>query len=132
VCYLQGRRLGDGGPKYLNLRGVVKPMFNRDIFASLADGAPVLICEGAMDAVAATQMGHAAVGILGALSFKPEWAEELLRFQVAVVPHNDSAGTALARRVVRAFTEYGRLPAVLTVPVGKDIAEWLKSRVENG
>ncbi len=77
VTYIQARMF-EGKPKFLNLRGVRKPMFNADRLQKLKPGRLIHLCEGVPDAIAVESHGLAAVGILGATSFRAEWVDHFL------------------------------------------------------
>ncbi|MDC6362149.1 MULTISPECIES: CHC2 zinc finger domain-containing protein [Flavobacteriaceae] len=65
IDYLQGRRLKESEPKYVNLKGVSPTIFNLHSLNGIKQGEKIFICEGVTDALSATQLGWNAVGILG-------------------------------------------------------------------
>lgn len=130
-CYVQGRitciqaRMFRGERKFLNPRGFEKPMFNVDRLQTLKPGQVVHLCEGAPDAVAMESHGLAAVGILGATGFRPEWVDQFLKFGVVVLGDGDSGGASFAKDVSGCFIARGKAIKCMTLPAGKDVAEVL-------
>jgi hypothetical protein len=123
VIYLQGR-LFEGGRKYINLKGIRIPLYNVDRIGSLPLGTRIHICEGVPDALAMESKGLPAVAVLGASSFREEWVDDLLPYQVAVTPDSDDAGSALLRKVKETFRSRGKSVALVSMPRGKkDVAD---------
>jgi DNA primase len=122
VSYLQGR-LFRGDRKYVNPRGIPKPLYNVNRLKSVPEGRKVHICEGVPDALSLESIGLCAVGVLGASSFRPEWVEEFLPHKIAALPDRDAAGRRFNGRIKALFRARGK--SVLTVAVrdGKDVAE---------
>lgn len=131
VCYLQVRRLGKTGPKFMGLRGVGKPVFNYDILKDLTPGHEVYICEGVPDALCLSSLGLVAVGLLGASSVPVGVVESLLSFQVIAVPDGDQSGSAFLARLRKAFRERGKALACLEPEKGMDISD-LASEIKGG
>lgn len=123
VQYVQGRRFSCRQPKYVGLASIEKPLFNGDILNLLPPGERVLVCEGVTDALAASELGYNAVGVLGASSFRFEWAKTLSIFDVHVVPDNDDAGRRFAESIQEALAAFGRGVTVLKPSHGKDLSE---------
>jgi len=121
VVYVQARLFG-GFAKFIGPRGIAKPPFNTECLRCLKTGTDVHICEGIPDAIALEGFGRPAVGILGARSFRDEWVDRFLNFNVILTRDGDAAGAAFVRRVSRAFRARGKPVRTLTVPNGTDVA----------
>ena len=65
----------DTGPKYLTRPGATSHIFN--VNALTSDSDVLVICEGEIDTMIATQVGFAAVGLPGANNWKPFYARVL-------------------------------------------------------
>lgn len=120
--YLQTRQLTtDDRRKYVGLCGVSKPLFNAKIIHELTAGAAIYIVEGAMDAMAAHEVGLPAIGVLGAKTrFKGNWVQALRDFQVIIIPDQDDPGLQFKNRVVAAFANVGKSVQVRYLPAEYD------------
>lgn len=98
LSYIQVRPFG-GRQKYMSLCGIPKPLYNIDRLTSLSPGKAVHLCEGVPDTIALEAQGLAAVGVTGAGSFRPEWVELFLPYDVVIVPDGDKGGQAFKRMV---------------------------------
>jgi DNA primase (bacterial type) len=112
-------------PKFLNPRGVPKPMFNVNGLQSLRQAETLCICEGIPDAIALESNGIAAVGIMGATSFRAEWVDRLMRFNIVLLGDGDTAGTQFVKTISDAFIGRGKAVQCLSLPKGKDVADTL-------
>lgn len=130
-CYEAGKivciqaRSFDGRAKFLNLRGVPKPIYNVDKLRGLKPGQLVHICEGAPDATALESHGLVAVGILGATSFRPDWVDLFLKFTVVVLGDGDVAGSKFAKDISHYFIERGKSVKCMPLPEGQDVSDVL-------
>ena len=132
IVYIQGRRLvneGSSYPKYINLKGVAKPLFNKDILDSLPKGSKLYICEGIPDAITAYEMNKNAVGVLGATSFKKEWTYLMRSFNIAIIPDSDESGTIFAESVQSTFLKIGKIAQIECLPFGKDLNEYFQKLI---
>ena len=130
IVYVQARRLVDSAdvPKYSGPLRVRKPLFNANALITAPDAANLLLCEGAMDTMAAVQSGYIAVGILGTQSFREEWIPLLHRFCVWIAFDHDLAGDGAAKRLGYLFSYNGIAHRrVSDIPNGLDLAEYLLS-----
>src|SRR5207253_3033457 len=87
----------------------------------------VLVCEGAIDALSATQLGYAAVGVPGVAGFRDDWFP-LFRGvgRVTVLFDNDPAGRRQAAELRSRFRLRG-IPADAQFPSrGKDLNDLLR------
>ena len=130
-CYEQGlvtciqARLFEGDRKFLNPRGIPKPIFNVDRLLALKTGQLVHLCEGAPDAVALESHGLAAVGILGATSFRSDWVDRFLKFKVVVLGDGDAAGAKFATDISGYFMEHRKPVKCMPLPEGQDVSDVL-------
>jgi DNA primase len=124
VIYMQARML-EGSRKYLNLRGIAKPLFNTDRLSRLSAESLIHLCEGAPDALAMEAHGMFAVGVLGATSFRPEWVDQFLKFTVEVMVQGDAAGEKFAASISNLFRTSGKTVRCKQLPKGKDVADIL-------
>lgn len=124
VTYIQARMF-EGEPKFLNPRGVPKPMFNVDRLQKMNPGHLIHLCEGVPDALAVESHGLAAVGILGATSFRADWVDRFLKFKVVVLGDGDAAGAKFAKDISTFFLERGKAVQCKPLPKGQDVADVL-------
>jgi len=122
VEYVQGR-LFRGEPKYLNPRGIPKPLYNIHCVTALPAGAVVHMCEGIPDALALEAHGLHAVAVLGASSFRPDWVDAFLRFDVVLMPDGDKGGDTFRRTISKFFMARGKTVRAVRLPPGKDVAD---------
>lgn len=128
IVFLHGRNLDGTHPKYLNLVGIDKPLFNLDLLERLHDGDKVYICEGVFDAMVLTQEGYNAVAILGVTDFRPEEVELFRRFEVVLALDNDEAGKEMTEAISKMFLLSGKSVKVKELPDGiKDITDYFLS-----
>ena len=125
IVFLQGRNLDGTQPKYLNLIGVDKPIFNLEALDNLKDGDKVYICEGVFDAMRLIQEGYKAVGILGVTDFKPDEVDLFKRFEVVLALDNDEAGKEMSQVIAKLFLLKGKGVKIKQLPEGiKDITDY--------
>ena len=113
----------EGNQKYLNPRGIAKPLFNLDRLTGLPAESTVHICEGVPDALAMEAHGLNAVGVLGATSFQSEWADPFLKFNVEVLAQGDAAGKKFVTDISLFFRTRGKSVSCKCLPEGKDAAD---------
>lgn len=89
--------------KFFGPSGIPKPMFNSQRLSQLQPGSLLHICEGVPDAIAMEGEELAAVAILGATSFRSQWVEDLLPFDLVGVPDGDAAGKKFMKCLAEAF-----------------------------
>lgn len=124
IAYIQARMIG-GEKKFLNLRGIVKPLFNVDRLSELQPGRTVHLCEGVPDAIALETHNLIGIGILGATSFRAEWVDLFLKFKVIVLGDGDAAGAKFAGDISKFFMDRGKPVQCKSLPKGKDVADVL-------
>lgn len=91
---------------------------------ALVNARSVVITEGELDAVAASQCGLTAVAIPGATMWKPEWGRIFRNRVVTVFADGDEAGAQFAERLSSAL--YGI--RVVQMPDGEDVNSMLMQR----
>ncbi len=86
------RRLGDGdGAKYLTVPGDIPRPYNTRVLELPVS--TMAVCEGEIDAIAATQAGVPAIGIPGVKAWRNEWALPLDQYDVLyILADNDDSG----------------------------------------
>lgn len=89
--------------KFFGPSGIPKPMYNSQRLSQLRPGSLLHICEGVPDAIAMEGAGLAAVAVLGATSFRSEWVDELLPFDLVGVPDGDAAGEKFMKFLAKEF-----------------------------
>ncbi len=124
ITYIQARMF-EQGPKFLNLRGITKPLFNADRLNSLTAGPTVYLCEGVPDVVSLESKGLIALGVLGATSFRAEWVDQFLKFKVVILGDGDDGGAKFARDISKYFMDRGKPVECMRLPKGKDVSDVL-------
>jgi len=124
VVYIQARMF-NGKQKFLNLRGITKPLFNVDRLKSLTAGQTVHLCEGVPDVVSLESNCLYALGVLGATSFRVEWVDRFLKFKVVILGDGDDGGAKFAQDISMYFMDRGKPVQCMTLPKGKDVADVL-------
>ena len=127
VTYIQGR-LFVGEPKFLNPRGIEKPLYNAERLTKLKLGSVVFLCEGVPDVIALEGRGHPALGVLGATSFRREWVDLLMRFDVVLLGDGDRGGDQFKHIVSGLFKDRGKAVRTAALPTGRDVADVLASK----
>jgi DNA primase len=127
ITYIQARMF-EGDRKFMNLRGIAKPLFNVDRLRGLPSGQTVHLCEGVPDAIALESQNLNAVGVLGATSFRVEWVDRFLKFKVVVLGDGDAAGEKFASDISKFLMDRGKPVQCMLLPGGKDVADVLAQR----
>lgn len=122
VYYIQGR-LFKGNAKYLSLRGGHPPLYNIERLDSVPLGSTIHICEGIPDAIALESLGLPAVAVLGASSFRAEWVDLFMRYDIVLLPDGDSGGETFFKTISKYFAERGKAIRKINVPIGKDVSD---------
>jgi DNA primase len=114
------------GPKELDLAPVFLP-YNADVLAEAQETA--FVAEGTIDCLSLLEAGLPAVGVPGARSFRPSWAEWFDQArEVVLALDNDAAGREGAAGIAGHFRQAGRPVKVLRLPPGtKDVNDWLRA-----
>lgn len=90
----------DAGPKYLSRPGATSHIFN--VTALEQDADVLVICEGEIDTIIATQVGFAAVGLPGANNWKPFYSRVLADWEkIMLFCDGDNAGREMAKNITR-------------------------------
>lgn len=125
IVFLQGRRLDQEQPKYLNLKTPV-PLYNRDTLKKAES--KIYIAEGVFDAMMLEQNGYNAVAILGVNNFKPDYVDLFKELDVILVLDNDEAGERGKEVLSGMFHSKGQGVSSKQLPDGvKDITDYFLS-----
>jgi DNA primase len=90
----------DAGPKYMSRPGASTHIYN--IKALQSDSDVLVICEGEIDTIIATQVGFAAVGLPGANNWKPFYSRVLADWEkIMLFCDGDNAGREMAKNISR-------------------------------
>jgi len=90
----------DSGPKYLSRPGASTHIYN--ITALNKDNGMLVICEGEIDTIIATQVGLIAVGLPGANNWKPFYSRVLDGWdKIMLFCDGDNAGREMAKTISR-------------------------------
>jgi DNA primase len=122
IVYLQGR-LFNTHPKYLNLQGIQKPLYNSWCLSQLPKGSTVHVCEGVPDVLALATKQVPAIGVLGATSFRKEWIDSFVPFNVVLLPDGDNGGVIFQKKIEHLFRERGKSVSSVNLPPGKDVSD---------
>lgn len=110
IINLQGRNIDTyRAPKYKFLSGITVPLYNIRALCNLAPGAPVYLCEGAIDALSCYQLHlEHPVAVAGVNNFRDEYFDILSPYKVIVASDKDAAGKALYLRVKKEYLKRGK------------------------
>ncbi len=90
----------DNGPKYLSRPGATTHIYN--IGALTQDSSMLVVCEGEIDTIIATQVGFTAVGLPGANNWKPYYSRVLDGWdKIMLFCDGDNAGREMAKTISR-------------------------------
>ncbi len=90
----------DSGPKYLSRPGATTHIYN--ISALTQDSSMLVVCEGEIDTIIATQVGFTAVGLPGANNWKPYYSRVLDGWdKIMLFCDGDNAGREMAKTISR-------------------------------
>jgi DNA primase len=90
----------DSGPKYLSRFGATTHIYN--ITALTQDSNMLVVCEGEIDTIIATQVGFTAVGLPGANNWKPYYSRVLDGWEkIMLFCDGDNAGREMAKTISR-------------------------------
>lgn len=124
VVTIRGRTLPNSETKaYYSLPGSKSRLFNVGSLRKAKGEA--LICEGEFDTMVATQNGLIAVGVPGAVHFKPEWGRLFRSGTVPYVAYDpDEAGSRGVGKLVEVL---GPLVKFVKLPDGRDLNDFFLS-----
>lgn len=129
VEYVQIRCL-ESDRKFIGPKGVLKPIFNRARLKQLRPGQQIHICEGIPDTLALEASGLHAVGILGATSFRAEWVDDFLSFDLVGVPDADAGGKKFSESLASAFKTRSKSIRFVRPPTGKDACDVISKVID--
>jgi DNA primase len=100
VVDIRFRSLNGDGPKYLSRPGANTHIYNINALSS--DGDLLVLCEGELDTIVATQAGFKAVGLPGANNWKPFYSRVLADWgKIMLFCDGDNAGREMAKNISR-------------------------------
>jgi hypothetical protein len=126
VVSIRFRRLGGDGPKYMTQAGDRPRLYNT--LALLKQSPIAAITEGEIDAMTAQICGIPTVGVPGATSWKPYFAEPFLGYrEVIILADGDDPGHQFANTVA------SQLPnaRVVPCPPGEDVNSFVIAHGKN-
>jgi DNA primase len=126
IEYLQRRRFASEGPKYVNLCGLKKPVYNINVLEKMKPFEKLFICEGVPDTILASQLGWNAIGILGLSALDDKILKILMPYSIHVIPDNDSAGFKLFNKIRGKFFERGKIIQRVNLNGAKDLNDLLE------
>lgn len=139
VAHLQFRRVSrsgaqESGPKYQHIKGQVPLPYNLKATSEVNGDGRIVLVEGALDAVIASQMGLNALGIPGVGWLNKDRSERILKRlrasdEVVIAFDSDDAGVKNTERCSGLFEELGAKTASIRWPGGfsGDWCDWAKA-----
>lgn len=124
VVFFSGRRFDDKKEyKYIHLPQEIQWLYNED---AIKGKEKILICEGFMDTIIASQLGFNAGGVLGTGLWKDNFLDKVRQTkEILVALDGDDAGRAGTQRIIESLS---KIPSVvkkiITLPEGKDINDY--------
>ncbi len=116
VVSIRFRRLDDKKPKYMTVAGDRPRLYNT--LALLKRTPRIAITEGEIDAISAEACDIPAVGVPGAESWKPHFAEPFLGYrEVFILADGDEPGMRFANTVAKTLPNAKVIPS----PPGEDV-----------
>jgi hypothetical protein len=120
--FSQRRPDGVGGWTW-NLSGIRRVLFRLD---KLLAADVVLVLEGERDVLAAEKLGFTATcNPMGAGKWSDEYSPALAGKDIVIFPDNDDPGRAHAQATAASVQKVARSVKIVTVPMGKDISDWI-------
>jgi len=124
VVHLSGRSMDGSEPKYLRLPGQIRHLYNEDALHN----DEVCVVEGIVDCLSVAQAGLAAVAVLGARSFKPEYVSKFRQCtRMDFCLDGDKAGKEGALKAAQLVGDKAR---IVMLPQGLDPNEYLKTHTK--
>lgn len=129
AVFTQTRRLGQvKGPKYLNCANRVAPNPRLAMYrGAVTEGGPLIICEGAFDALSAVGAGLQSAALLGSTIADERVADKIASHggRIVLAFDADASGDRGAARLASMLTERGRSPVRLRPGAeAVDLNEW--------
>ena len=119
IVSIKYRSFGAGGSKYAQPHGQKARLFNTAAYFSAGD--TIGVCEGEMDAIAATEhLGVPSLGVPGATNWNSSWSPLFKDFQrVLVYADGDQPGRDFAYDVAESI---GWRALIVRCPDGEDVS----------
>jgi DNA primase len=130
IVYLQARLISenDRGGRWRNLNHRRRRIYNSDVIKRV-DLQRIGICEGAIDVISATQLGHEAIGLIGvSAGLSNDQLIALRGKQVDLLLDWDVAGDERAQTMLEQLRRYGIAATrkLRPSPKSKDINDYLR------
>jgi DNA primase catalytic core len=120
VVHMTGRRIDGQDPKYLNLPGSIEALYNESAFRN----SEVIVTEGILDSLAASQWDFAAVALHG-LVFKPQFVSKCSHCDtVYLCLDSDGAGKRATLKIADLLGEKAR---IIALPDGQDLNDYAQA-----
>jgi len=126
-CRIIGVRLRDLNGKHYAIRGSLAGVFCYDDFWEKYDECPVLICEGASDAMALSELGYWTIGRPSCSGGCQHIAKLVAGFAAVVVSDRDTPGRRGADDLASELAKVCPSVRVIEPPKAKDAREWIAS-----
>lgn len=126
------RYLPGGDPKMTAVTGSTRGLFPAPESIVISRRRPLFLVEGEPAAVSVWAAGHQAVGIPGAHSWRPEWAQRLYGHKLVMLPDCDQEGRELARRVKAQVASLQIVDIEPGCDDRSDIGDWIAGAGRHG
>ncbi len=133
--YITARYIGNPGqfPKYKHLRGIPLRYRYQTLGPTTYDPqAPIVICEGPLDALSAAEMGWHGCGVLGVNNWRKEWNVSFEDKRVVIAADNDAPGQEFYYIVKGEVLQYARTVDKFDLGGHKDLNCWLMAGGKDG
>lgn len=129
VNYIQGRNIGVGRAKHINLKAINPQIYNLSILHKLKPKDNLYFCEGISDTLTALAMNYNAIGVLGANNFNKKFTKLFIDYSIYIFPDSDAGGDKFTSNIKQAFNEFGVNVRVQKIPKGyKDLNEFYTNK----
>ncbi len=105
IVFIQGRRLNNDEPIYLNTSNRVGLVYNFNGLRDAKKGQPLLITEGILNTLALVERGFNAVGMVGLDTWKKDWLDMVRDLEVCLAFPTNQDGEYLNRRLGNYFAK---------------------------
>ena len=120
IVGFQLRTIDSSKMRYLNINKVI--FYNAN---EIINSNEIIICEGVIDCLTLQQIGKSAIGLLGAMSFSPEWVCYFMNKDVTILLDNDEAGKRASLKIKEILEENDIVPKLRKINSKYgDINEW--------
>lgn len=125
VVFFSGRRFDSKKDcKYIHLPQEIHWLYNED---AIKNKEKILIAEGFLDTIIASQLGFSACGVLGTGLWKDEFLDKVRRAkEITVALDGDDSGRNGSKKIVDSLSKLQQsvVIKIITLPEGKDINDY--------